>query len=374
MKSDRIPFVDVSGSLAPLRAEMLAAVAGVIDRASFILGEEVDAFEREFAACCGVDHVVTVSNGLDALSLALRAAGVGVGDEVIVPSQTFIASWMAVSHVGATPVPVDIDREIRTLDAALIEAALTPRTRAIMPVHLYGHPADMAAVMRVAEAHGLFVLEDAAQAHGAEHLGRRTGGLGHAAGFSFYPTKNLGALGDAGAVTTNDADLANRLRSLRNYGSTRKYHHDEIGYNARMDEMQAAILRVRLRRLDDDNENRRRVARLYDELLQDLPELRRPVEREWAKHVYHLYVVETPRRDELARHLAEQGIATLVHYPFTPGQSKAYSATYGARTYPVGDAMAAEALSLPIWPGMLSEQVQAVAAAVRRFHHAPPAA
>lgn len=364
--SGQVPFVDVLQQLGPIRAELLEAVARVIDRGSFILGPEVEAFEREFADYCGVEHVVSVSNGLDALSLTLRAAGVGPGDEVIVPSQTFIASWMAVSQVGAKPVPVDVDPATCLLDAAKIEAALTPATRAIMPVHLYGHPADMAAVMQLAEARNLFVLEDAAQAHGAEHLGRRTGGLGHAAGFSFYPTKNLGALGDAGAVTTNDAKLAARLRSLRNYGSARKYHHDEIGYNARMDEMQAAILRVRLRTLDADNDARRRAARLYDELLEGVPELQRPCERNWARHVYHLYVVQTPRRDALAAHLAERGVATLVHYPFTPGQSQAYAAD-AVQGWPAGDAMAANALSLPIWPGVTSEQVQTVAAAVRDF-------
>ena len=349
--SDRVPFVDVLGQLGPIRGELLDAVAGVIDRASFILGGEVEAFEREFATYCGVDHVITVSNGLDALSLTLRAAGIGPGDEVLVPSQTFIASWMAVSQVGAKPVPVDVDPATCTLDPALIGAALTPRTRAVMPVHLYGQPADMTAVMRLAEAHGLFVLEDAAQAHGAEHGGRRTGGLGHAAGFSFYPTKNLGALGDAGAVTTNDPDLAARLRLLRNYGSARKYHHDEIGYNARMDEMQAAILRVRLRKLDADNDERRRAAQLYDRLLEVVSGLKRPSERDGAKHVYHLYVIETPRRDALAAHLAERGITTLVHYPYTPGQSEAYAKDrVAAQT--VGDAMAANALSLPIWPGV----------------------
>ena len=364
--ADRVPFVDVTGQLGPIRDELLEAVAGVIDRASFILGSEVEAFEREFADFCGVAHAVAVSNGLDALSLALRAAGVAPGDEVLVPSQTFIASWMAVSQVGAKPVPVDVDAATCTIDPALIEAAVTPRTRAVMPVHLYGQTADMTAVMEVADRHGLFVLEDAAQAHGAEHRGRRAGGLGHAAAFSFYPTKNLGALGDAGAVTTDDAELATRLRSLRNYGSTRKYHHDEVGYNARLDEMQAAILRVRLRRLDADNEARRRAARLYDEWLEGVPGLKRPVEREGARHVYHLYVVETARRDTLAAHLAERGVATLVHYPFTPGQSKAY-AEAGVAAQPVGDAKAAEALSLPIWPGVTPDQLRTVADAVRSF-------
>ena len=364
--SGRVPFVDVLQQLAPIRTDLLEAVARVIDRGSFILGPEVEAFEREFAAYCGVHHVVSVSNGLDALSLALRAAAVGPGHEVIVPSQTFVASWMAVSQVGATPVPVEVDPASGTLDPARIEAALTSKTRAIMPVHLYGHPADMTPIMELAEARGLFVLEDAAQAHGAEYRGRRTGALGHAAGFSFYPTKNLGALGDAGAVTTNDAELAARLRSLRNYGSARKYHHDEIGYNARMDEMQAAILQVRLRSLDSDNEARRQAAQRYDELLEGVAGLKRPMEQNWAKHVYHLYVVETPRRDALAAQLAERGISTLVHYPLTPGQSQAYAGQDVMRQ-PVGDAMAAGALSLPIWPGVTSEQVEAVAAAVRDF-------
>ena len=357
----RVPFVDFQQALNETRGELTEAFNTVLDGGTVILGPQTAEFEKEFAAFCGVAHAIGVGNGLDALSLCLRAWGIGPGDEVIVPSQTFIASWLAVSHVGATPVEVDVDPLTYTLAPSAVEAALTPRTRAIMPVHLYGHPADMDPIMAIAAERGLFVLEDAAQAHGAEYKGRRCGGLGHAAGFSFYPTKNLGALGDGGAITTDDAELDQRIRSLRNYGSTRKYHHEEIGYNTRLDELQSAMLRVKLRRLEAENERRRALARAYSSRLDGQNSVVAPHEAEWAKHVYHLYVVQTDERDELAQALDREGVSTLVHYPLAPGESGAYAEQFGGDVAPEGRALARRALSLPMWPTMSNAQLDYVA-------------
>ncbi len=362
-----VPFLDFAAGVAEIRSELLAAVARVLDRGVTILGPEGEAFEDEFARHCGARHAIGVSNGLDALSLVLRAADIGPGDEVIVPSQTFVASWLAVSHVGARPVSVDIDPETYTLAPAAIEAAITQRTRAVMPVHLFGHPADMDAIMAVARRHGLFVLEDAAQAQGAGYKDRRCGSIGHAAGFSFYPTKNLGALGDAGAIVTNDAALAERLRKLRNYGSSQKYVHEVIGYNARLDEVQAAVLRVKLQHLDAWNDRRRAVAGQYAAELSGTPGIVVPGEAPWARHVYHLYVVQSPRRDALAEHLRSQGIHSLIHYPIPPGQQEIYRNGDGGMSTPVGDAAAERSLSLPIWPQMSREAVEATARAIRGF-------
>ncbi len=341
-------------------------MARVVDSGSVILGAETAAFERNFAGICGAGHCVGVGNGLDALSLSLRAAGVGPGDEVIVPSQTFIASWLAVSHVGATPVPVEIDPLTYTLDPNRIEDALTDRTRAVMPVHLFGHMSDMDAIMDIAARRDLFVLEDAAQAHGAEYKGRRAGSIGHAAGFSFYPTKNLGALGDAGAVTTNDPVLAERIRSLRNYGSAKKYHHDEVGFNSRLDEVQAAILNVKLRYLADENDRRRDVAAQYLEQLASSSKVQLPVEADWARHVYHLFVVTLDRRDALSEHLKAAGCDSLIHYPITPGGSGAYTGD-GIGAQPIADRLADTALSLPMWPDMSAQQVRQVVHAIDSF-------
>jgi dTDP-3-amino-3,4,6-trideoxy-alpha-D-glucose transaminase len=362
-----IPFFDFQSEIKEVEQEALESLARVLGSGHLILGPELEAFEQEFAAFAGARHAVGVSSGLEALSLALRAAGVGAGDEVIVPSQTFVATWLAASHVSATPVPVDVDRQTYTLSPDGLAAALTPRTRAIMPVHLFGHPADMDPIMAFAEANNLFVLEDAAQAHGATYKGRSVGSLGHAAGFSFYPTKNLGAFGDAGAVTTNDAELADKLRSLRNYGSKQKYHHDVIGYNARMDEMQAAVLRVRLKRLAASNEARRSAASLYNELLADCPDIELPQEANWGKHVHHLYVIQHDRRDALAEHLKKAGIHTLVHYPITPGNSKCYADLPRADATPVGNSMASRSLSLPMWPSIKQEQIVRTCTAIRDF-------
>lgn len=362
----KVPFVDLSGYLQDDRAAVLEAINGVLDRQHLIMGPELSAFEKEFADYCGARHCIGVGNGLEALSLALRARGIGPGDEVIVPSQTFVATWLGVSHVGATPVSVDIELDTALLDPAKIEARITSRTRAIIPVHLYGQPVDMAPIMAIAEKHDLFVLEDAAQAHGARYNGKRAGALGHAAGFSFYPTKNLGAYGDGGAIVTNDDGLASQLRSLRNYGSPEKYVHTEIGYNSRLDEMQAAVLRVHLRSLNARNQQRREAAAYYTQALADVPGLSLPVVRDDAEHVYHLYVVRHEKRDVILRELQRLGIGAAVHYPIAPGDQKAYM--MGAVINEPGNNGAISAntcLSLPLWPGISHAQQDIVIGALK---------
>ena len=357
-------FFDLGLDDPALRAAMDAGYRRVMDRGWAILGPELEAFEAEFAAYCGVDHAIGVGNGLDALVLALRAAGVGPGAEVIVASHTFAATWLAVEAVGATIRPVEPDPETYVLTAAAVAAAVTPATAAVIPVSLYGHPVDMVPMMALAARHGLFVLEDAAQGHGAESRGRRTGGLAHATAFSFYPTKNLGAVGDAGAVTTGDAALAQKVRLLRNYGSRRKYVHEVAGVNSRLDELQAAFLRVRLERLDASNDARRERASRYGEGLRAASDVRLPVEAHWARHVYHLYVVRTPERAALQKRLAEQGVETLIHYPTACHLQPAFAHLgYRRGDFPVAEAMADEVLSLPLWPGMPLSDVDAAAAA-----------
>ena len=362
----KVPFFDFAGSLFDIKPEVKAAISRVIDSGRTIMGPELEAFEREFAAYCDASHAIGVGNGLDALTLVLRAIGVGPGDEVIVPSQTFIATWLAVSHVGATPVPVDIDPMTYAIDADHILAAVTSRTRAIIPVHLFGHTGDMDKIGEIAEQYGLFVLEDAAQSHGARYKNRRCGTLGHAAAFSFYPTKNLGALGDGGAITTNDAKLARDLRALRNYGSAEKYVHEVVGYNSRLDEMQAALLRVKLNYLDEWNEARRSLAAQYQEKLAGLPGLKLPTQANWAEHVYHLFVVECDERDELAARLRSQGVDTLVHYPVPPGHQQAYIDLAAGGNFPRGEAAARRCLSLPMWPQMTTEQLDYTVNSIRK--------
>ncbi|HEX8507114.1 MAG TPA: DegT/DnrJ/EryC1/StrS family aminotransferase, partial [Hymenobacter sp.] len=299
-----VPFLSFEPQHGPLRGALIEAFARVVDSHWYVLGQEVQQFEQEYAAFNQVGHVVGVANGLDALVLALRALGIGPGHEVIVPSNTYIATWLAVTQVGAMPVPVEPDPATSNLDPARIAAALTPRTRAIMPVHLYGQACRMTEIMTLAEQHGLFVLEDNAQAQGAAFAGRLTGSFGHANGTSFYPNKNLGALGDAGAVTTHHANLAQRVRVLRNYGSQQKYYNEVIGYNSRLDELQAALLRVKLPQLPAWTQQRQQIAAWYDGHLAGISGLRLPATAMGATHVYHLYVVHTPRRDALQRHLA----------------------------------------------------------------------
>lgn len=348
-----------------MRAELDAALQRVVSRGWFILGEEGEAFEAAFARYTGARHCIGVGNGLDALVLTLRALGIGAGDEVIVPGATFIATWLAVSAVGATPVAVDVDRRDRTLDIAATAAAVTPRTRAIVPVHLYGHPADMRALRALAGRHALALVEDAAQAHGAAQHGVRCGALGDAAAWSFYPGKNLGALGDGGAITTDDGALAARLRALRNYGSRQRYVHEVAGTNSRLDELQAAVLRAKLPRLDDWNAARAAIAGRYAEGLAGL-DLALPAARADVVHAWHLYVVECDDRDGLRERLARRGIECHVHYPRAPHQQGAYRAMVphpGA--LPVTERLAATALSLPLSPTMTAAQVDRVIDAVR---------
>jgi dTDP-4-amino-4,6-dideoxygalactose transaminase len=354
-----------------MRGDLDDAYQRVLANGWLILGPEVEAFEEEFAAYCGAAHCVTVGNGLDALTIALTAHGVRPGDEVIVPGHTFIASWLAVSQIGAVPVPADIDPVSFNLDPSSVAAAVTSRTVAIMPVHLYGNPAPRAELNAVAARHGLFALEDAAQAHGAVYRSRRTGSLGDAAGFSFYPTKNLGALGDGGAIVTRDALVAERARRYRNYGSSGKYVHDGVGTNSRLDELQAAFLRVRLRRLDRDNVRRREIAAVYRDGLDGVVGLALPQPDAASEHVYHLFVVRTARRDELAAGLAARGIGAMVHYPRPPHRQPAYADQPLRAGLPVTERLADEVLSLPIWPGMTVADVEQVVVAVREVLGAP---
>jgi dTDP-4-amino-4,6-dideoxygalactose transaminase len=363
-----VPFLSFAGQHDALREEVMAAIGRVYDSHYYVLGESVRQFEQEYAAFSGVAHCVGVANGLDALHLALVALGVGPGDEVLVPSNTYIATWLAVTYVGAVPVPVEPDSDTYNLDPARLEAAITPRTRAIMPVHLYGQACAMGPIMEVARRHKLYVVEDNAQAQGAAWQGQLTGSFGELNATSFYPGKNLGALGDAGGLTCQDAELAQRVRTLRNYGSQQKYYNERIGYNSRLDELQAAVLRVKLPHLPTWTAERQRLAARYDELLAGLPELTLPRTAAGATHVYHLYVVRTPRRDALQQHLTQAGIGTLIHYPVPPHLQEAYAFLgYQPGAYPLAEELARTSLSLPLWPGMREADLQAVAAAVRAF-------
>lgn len=363
-----IPFLSFQPQHIPLRGALLDAFTRVYDSYWYVLGEEVKQFEQAYAAFNQVAHVVGVANGLDALVLALRVLKIGPGDEVIVPSNTYIATWLAVTQVGAIPVPVEPDPATSNLDPARITAAITPRTRAIMPVHLYGQACRMSEIMAVATEHGLYVVEDNAQSQGATFAGEVTGSFGHINGTSFYPGKNLGALGDAGAVTTNDAALAQQVQVLRNYGSQQKYYNEVVGYNSRLDELQAALLRVKLRELPEWTRQRQQVAAWYDQHLAGIADLRLPAVAAGATHVYHLYVVHTPHRAALQQHLTAQGIGTMIHYPVPPHLQQAYqSLQLPAGRFPIAEELAATCLSLPMWPGLTEDQVVAVAAAIKSY-------
>lgn len=362
-----VPFLDLQALNQRHRAAYANALERVLDSGRVLLGAETDAFEREFAAYCGASHCVGVGNGLDALHLVLRAWGIGAGDEVIVPSHTFIATWLAVSQAGAVPVPVEPAAHSAAIDPALVEAAITPRTRAIVAVHLYGRPAPMRALREIARRHDLKLLEDAAQAHGAAQFGQRCGSLADAAAFSFYPGKNLGALGDGGAVTTSDSALAAQVALLRNYGSRVKYQHEVAGVNSRLDELQAAFLRERLRHLESDNDHRRAVARSYLEGMAGASGLVLPSPDD-AETVsaWHLFAVRHARRDALAQALTAQGIDTLVHYPVAVHRQGAYAGTVAStRDLPRAEAWAREVLSLPMGPTLDDADVRRVIAAVR---------
>ena len=346
----------------------MAAVGRVYDSYWYVLGDEVKNFERAYSVFNHVPHTIGVANGLDALVLALRVLEIGPGDEVIVPSNTYIATWLAVTQVGATPVPVEPDLATSNLDPALIAAAVTSRTRAIMPVHLYGQACRMTEIMVIARQHDLHVVEDNAQAQGATFDGQTTGSFGAVNGTSFYPGKNLGALGDAGAVTTTSAELDQKVRVLRNYGSQQKYYNEVVGYNSRLDELQAAVLGVKLQHLPGWTCQRQQVAAWYGQHLAGIDGLRLPTVADGATHVYHLYVVHTPRRDALQQHLTAQGIGTMIHYPVPPPRQQAYQ-TLGLEPgrFPIAETLAATCLSLPMWPGLTEAHVAAVAAAIRSF-------
>ncbi len=357
----KIPFNDFASPYQELQGELDEAYQRFMRSAWYILGKEVEAFEREYAEYCGTTHCVGLGNCLDALHLILRAYDIGPGDEVIVPSNTYIATWLAVSYAGATPVPVEPDERTFNLDPERIGAAITPRTRAIMPVHLYGQTADMDPIMEIARKHRLKVIEDAAQAQGGLYKGRKAGGLGDAAGHSFYPTKNLGAFGDAGAVTTNDPELAERVRTLRNYGSKKRYYNEVKGVNSRLDELQAAFLRVKLRHLDKWNGRRAEVAKAYLPELAKLPGLMVPFVPDWATPVWHLFVVRHAKRDLFQQKLTELGIGTLIHYPVPPHLSGAYAEMREKLgSQPIAEMMAETVLSLPIGPHLKQEQIREI--------------
>jgi dTDP-4-amino-4,6-dideoxygalactose transaminase len=362
-----VPFLSLDEAYNELKAEIDGAVAGVLASGWYILGAEVDAFEAEFSAYCDAAECVGLGNGLDALHLALRAMDIGPGDEVIVPSHTFIATWLAVSQCGATPVPVEPVEATCNIDPALIEAAITAKTKAIVPVHLYGQPADMDPILDVARKYGLKVLEDAAQAHGARYKGKRIGAHSDAVAWSFYPGKNLGAMGDGGAVTTDDPELAKQLRMLCNYGSRVKYVHEVQGYNSRLDPIQAAVLRVKLKYLDEWNARRASIAQHYLDGLKE-SDLILPSVPDWADPVWHLYVVRHPQRDELQKQLADADIGSLIHYPTPPHKQRAYSNLgFASDAFPIASNMADEVLSLPIGPHLDPTSVAATITGIRSF-------
>ncbi len=355
-----VHFLDLHAAYLELQPEIDAAVKRVLDSGWYILGAEVDAFEQEYATYCEAQHCVGVANGLDALHLSLLALGVGAGDEVIVPSNTYIATWLAVSQCGATPIPVEPDASTYNIDPALIEAVITPRTKVILPVHLYGQPADMDPILAIAHKHGLKVLEDGAQAHGARYKGERLGAHGDVVAWSFYPGKNLGAFGDGGAITTNDPEIAERIRVLRNYGSRVKYVNDVRGFNSRLDPIQAAALRVKLKVLDAWNERRTEIANSYQTGLASIGIIL-PFVPEWAEPAWHLYVVQHPQRDALHKKLGEAGIGTLIHYPIPPHLQQAYaSAGYVKGQYPIAEQMANQLLSMPMGPHLKLNDLEVV--------------
>ncbi|ESR25238.1 DegT/DnrJ/EryC1/StrS family aminotransferase [Lutibaculum baratangense] len=359
-----VPFFSLEALHRERRSDMERSFSRVLDSSSFVMGRELASFEEAFASYCGTSEAIGVASGLDALVLILQGLGLGPSDEVIVPAHTFIATWLAVDHAGAKLVPVEVDPATYTIDPERVRTAITPRTRAIIAVHLYGRMADMDALNEIARPAGIAVVEDAAQAHGARLVGRRSGSLGTAAAFSFYPTKNLGALGDGGAVTTNDPKLAARIRMLRNYGSTVKYLHEMIGSNSRLDELQAALLKIKLEDLDVKNERRRAIAARYNEALQGMPGLVLP-QPAGEDHVWHLYVIRSPNRDALQEALRSRGVTSLIHYPIACHRQTAYVDQAFAQDLSLSERLASEVLSLPLWPEMSDEEVDTVTEALR---------
>jgi dTDP-4-amino-4,6-dideoxygalactose transaminase len=362
-----LPFLDLRAINLRDREAFHLALDRVLDSGWLILGKELESFEHAFAQYCETTYCVGVANGLDALHLVLRAWGIGEGDEVIVPSNTYIATWLAVNQCGAKPIPVEPRLETCNLNPELIEAAVTSRTRAIIAVHLYGQPAEMDAIMAIAKRHSLKVLEDAAQAHGSKLSGNRTGSLGDAAAFSFYPGKNLGALGDGGAITTNDSNLAEQVTVLRNYGSRRKYVNEIKGFNSRLDELQAAFLIEKLVRLDSDNSHRRLIADFYRSNLSGLPGIELLDQATGTESAWHLFVLKTEERESLMRVLNEDGIQTMIHYPIPPHHQQAYADQYFPNSLPISQALHSQVVSIPIGPTLTLNDAHQVVISLQRF-------
>lgn len=365
----KVPFVSFEEVNKQIKKEILQAFELFFDKAWYVLGDKVKQFEADYATFNQVPYCVGVSNGLDALHIALRTLNIGSGDEVIVPSNTYIATALAVSYVGAKPVFVEPDINTYNINPSKIEAAITPKTKAIMPVHLYGQACEMDGIMAIAEKHNLLVIEDNAQAQGASFMGKLTGSFGDINGTSFYPGKNLGALGDAGAVTTNKEALAQKAAVLRNYGSQKKYYNEVIGYNMRLDECQAAFLSVKLKYLDEWTKQRQHIAQQYNQALKDVGDLALPQVAEGSTHVYHLYVVRTKYRNDLQESLTKKGIGTLIHYPIPPHLQEAYSNLgFKKGDFPIAEEIADTCLSLPMWPGMSTAEIQLVAESIKGFN------
>lgn len=364
----QVAFLDLKATYEELKDSLSDAYHKVMSSGWYILGEELEAFEKEFAHYCGASHCIGVGNGLEALLLILKGYGIGQGDEVIVPSNTYVATWLAVSHTGATPVPVEPDITTFNIDPSKLSSAITNRTKAIIGVHLYGLSAEMDEINKTAAENGLIVLEDAAQAHGARYKGRRVGSLGDAAGFSFYPGKNLGAYGDGGCITTSDHELADRVRILRNYGSRVKYQNEIKGHNSRLDELQAAFLRIKLQKLDEWNTRRNLIASVYSEKLSSNNNICLPSVPQDYEHVWHQYVICHERRDALQNHLGKHGIQTLIHYPIAPHASEAYSDdTYTKGNFPLAEQFSETVLSLPIGPHLNDDDVDYIIDSINAF-------
>ncbi len=362
-----VPFLDLKASYLELKEELDEAAQRVMESGWYILGDEVEAFENEFATYCQTKHCIGVANGLDALHLILKGYNIGTGDEVIVPANTYIATWLAVSYAGATPIPVEPNEQTYNIDPTKVEAAITPRTKAIIPVHLYGQPAEMDTINKIAKKHKLKVIEDAAQAHGARYKGKRAGNLGDAAGFSFYPGKNLGAFGDGGAIMTDDDQLADTLRLLRNYGSRVKYYNELKGFNSRLDPLQAAFLRVKLRCLDEWNERRRAIARTYLDNLAESLLLQLPFVAEGTEPAWHLFIVRCAERERLQHFLRSENVDTIIHYPIPPHLSDAYQRSYPNQHFLLTEQLASSVLSLPIGPHLSKSGMNRVIELLKKY-------
>lgn len=365
----QVPFIDLNAQFADLESELMPAIRGVLEQTNFILGQPVADFEQAFAAYCECDHAVGVASGLDGIKLALRALDIGPGDEVITAANTFIATVLGISAAGATPVLVDIDEATYNLDPSLVADAITPRTKAIMPVHLYGQPAEMDPLLEMARTHGLAIIEDASQAHGARYRGRRVGSFGAVSAFSLYPGKNLGAYGDGGVITTRRSDIAEKLSVLRNYGSKVKYYHLVKGENSRLDTLHAAVCGVKLRHLDEANQRRREVAARYTERLQNLDAVTVPTILPHVEHVFHLYVIRVAKRDELMQFLKEKGVASIIHYPIPIHRQEAYQdGGWTEGQFPITETCAGEILSLPMFPELTHDQIDYVTDCIREYY------